>query len=49
MDKQEIERKIIEIARMVSEQDHGVTIYRLSGRLQVLFKILDALNQEVKR
>ena len=50
MDKQEITDKIMEIARMVADQDHGVTIYRLSGRLEVLFEQLDALqNQEVKR
>jgi hypothetical protein len=46
MDKQEIERKIIEIARKVAESTDSNSMARLSGRLQCLFEILDILTVE---
>jgi hypothetical protein len=50
MDRQEIERKIIEVARQVSESASSDWRARLAGRLEVLFEQLDALpNQEVKK
>jgi tRNA(Ser,Leu) C12 N-acetylase TAN1 len=50
MDRQEIERKIIELARKVAESETSDWRARLAGRLDYLFEQLDALaKQEVKR
>ena len=50
MDRQEIERKIIEVARKVSKCYDSTEKSRLAGRLEYMFEQLDALqNQEVKR
>jgi hypothetical protein len=42
MTRQEIEMKIIEVARMSAETNKTHCLLRLSGRLQYLFEQLDA-------
>jgi len=46
MDKQEIARKIIEVARMIAETNDRTEVFICAGRLEVLFEQLDALPVE---
>jgi hypothetical protein len=43
MDRQEIERKIIEIARKVADPLQDSKLHRNAGRLEYLFEQLDKL------
>ena len=46
MTRQEIERKIIDVARRISNEYNGDCLQRLAGRMEVLIAQLDALPKE---
>ena len=46
MTRQEIEKKIIEVARRISNEYSADVLQRLAGRMEVLIAQLDALPKE---
>ena len=46
MTRQEIEKKIIEVARRISIETDSDCVQRLAGRLEVLFEQLNAITRD---